>query len=204
MYKQDRAGILNQVESFSKIIRIFFILGFVLSGLLTIVVIIAMFVGSAVKLPIAIVGAMGIIILVIIACGLIVQIYFFRYYGKVINQTHNSIYTSPTPALIYFILSALSLLSSVNSVITGEFLPIFFVAINAFYLYLVLGVYVGLKKINDERYFDSQPTVFDYAPTVEGNGLNQATQTTREVDTATQGTLKRSATHDNGSWIKED
>ncbi len=194
MYKTDRQGIIEQVQQFSKYIRIFYIIGFVVVGFAIIAILLSMLLGSVVDLPIAAVGAIGGIALIIVIIALLIQIYFFKYYGKVAKQTQAGIYTSATPALVNLVFSVIGILSTIRDFFKGEGFPIISLAISLISIYLVYGVYNGLKMIEKNRYFDNvatEATAVDYSPVQEAVSTSQ-NQTTN------------TANRDNGSWVKED
>ncbi len=195
MYKTDRDGIIEQVQQFSKIIRVFYIIGFIFIGIAIIAILLSMLLGSVVDLPIAAVGAIGGIALVFIIIILLIQIYFFKYYGKVAKQTQAGIYTSTTPALVSLVFSVIGILSTIKDFLKGDGFPIISLAISLLSIYLVYGVYNGLKMIEKNRFFDnieSTATTVDYSPVTD-----QSNTTITEV-------TNNSADHNNGSWVKED
>ncbi len=199
MYKTDRQGVIDQVQQFSKYIRIYYIFGFVIMGIAIIAVLLSLLVGSVIDVPLGFLGAFGGIALVFIIVILLIQIYFFKYYGKVAKQTRDGVYTSTTPALVNLVFSVIGILSTIKDIFKGEGFPIVSLAIGLLGIYLVYGVYNGLKLIEKNRYLDYAS---DAAATIQYNPVPEHPETTSEV-TSTEVT-NNSADHGNGSWVKED
>ncbi len=199
MYKTDRQGMIEQVQQFANVIRTFYIIGFFFMGIGIFLSLLSILFGSlsniAIDLPLHLIRAIGVVTLAILIFFLIIQIFFFRYFGKVIKQTQAGIYTSTTPALINLILVGLGVLSTIKDFLMNEGFPLVSLVINLILIYLIYGVYNGLKTIEKNRFFDyaaSTATTTDYSPVIN--------QTETTADNATN----KVDNHNNGSWIKED
>ncbi len=195
MYKTDREGVIEQVMQFAKIMRIFSIIGIAFAGIAIFFILLTMLIGSAVELPAFLVGVIGFVALLLVVIGLLLQIYFFKYYGKVLQKVETKTYCSNKPALLHLVLSILSILRTLQVFVSGDGFPIIGLAIGLFLVYLTFGIYNGLKTIESNRYFDYdelEPTTFDYTVMPE------------PVDTNRSQTTANNANHGNDSWVKED
>ncbi len=217
MYKQDREGMIGQIIQFSKIIRIFYIIDFIFMAFLFAIVLFSMLVGTAAELSLGVVGALGGLALVFLVIALIIQIYFFKYFGKAIRQTEQQVYTSPTPALVSLVFSAISILSSLKELFDGRIYTIINLLINLLGIYLVFGVYNGLKTIKEKGYFDAagstaQPAAAavevvnseDASIPVVNDEDASAPVVNSEDTTAAQKSVAAKPANDDDTWIKED
>ncbi len=161
MYKKDKIGMIEQVIKFAKWIRIFYAVGFVIYGIMVIFIAgLMLTILSQIQPALAI--FLGVLIIALVILGFALQIYFFKYFGKVAKQTRNGIYTSAKPALVNLIFNGISLFRSLREIPEDGLLGIIGILITLFVSYLVYGVYQGLKAIEDNHYFDnavSQPTM---------------------------------------------
>ncbi len=199
MFKLNRENAVKQVCQAAKLIRIFYIIGFAFMAIAVLFVLLALLMSTFGGAPIILIGTTGGIVFSLVVIILLIQIYFFNYYGKVIRQTQAGVYTSEAPALISLILTVLSLIGGLLSAALNIFLLVsmFFSAVKCIVIYIV---YKGLITIYNNRLFD------DDSEEIENNANIFSPDKANFEPEIVEQSKDNAATddYDNGSWIKDD
>ncbi len=201
MQEKDKSLVIERIIKYAKWIRIFYIISFVFIAIATVIILFLIAPSLSLYGSSYAAGAttIGLISLLVIGIALMIQIYFFNYYGKVIKNSQNGQYTSATPAMVNFVLIILSILSSFKNIADGNYSHLLSLALTIFTAFLVFSIYKGLKEIKDTGYFD-QPIATEYAPDYTVDYQNETTTTFPEKQAINSaGQIKQ-----NDTWIKED